>query len=178
MYLHRQGAPSSCKKIYWDGTDFLKWAKCEGVFQPSLAGQCALYIFRTPSSVQDHVHALAVASLLHEENIFVLICQWTIDHPEIVLKWVQNKTESVSKIKEYKPKVACFVVYGQQPSASSQNMEGATALAQLLRDTESGIKILFVGGHVAALSREVMLAHSCIDFVCQNEGVYTTISIL
>ena len=34
--------------------------------------------------------------------------------------------KSAQEISEAKPKIACFVVYGQQPSASSQNMEGAT----------------------------------------------------
>jgi len=35
-----------------------------------------------------------------------------------------------------------------------------------------------VGGHVAALSRDVMMSHPAIDFVCQNEGVYTISSLL
>ncbi|MGE0268883.1 MAG: radical SAM protein [Candidatus Omnitrophota bacterium] len=86
--------------------------------------------------------------------------------------------ESARKIKEIKPKVACFVVYGQQPSASSQNMEGAVALAQELRNILPEVKILFVGGHIAALSREVLENHACIDFVCQNEGVYTISTLL
>ena len=30
---------------------------------------------------------------------------------------------------QYKARIICFVVYGQQPSASSQNMEGAVATA-------------------------------------------------
>ena len=34
--------------------------------------------------------------------------------------------KSAKEINNLKPKIACFVVYGQQPSASSQNMEGAT----------------------------------------------------
>ncbi len=82
------------------------------------------------------------------------------------------------KIREFNPRVACFVVYGQQPSASSQNMEGAIPLAELVKKTSPEIKILFVGGHVAALSREVMEKHPFIDMVCQNEGVYTISSLL
>ncbi len=86
--------------------------------------------------------------------------------------------ESARRILEYNPKVACFVVYGQQPSASSQNMEGAIALAELVRQHSPHIKILFVGGHIAALPREVMTRHPFIDFVCQNEGVYTISNLL
>lgn len=89
-----------------------------------------------------------------------------------------NDAASASKINELNPRVACFVVYGQQPSASSQNMEGAVPLAQLVKKTSPQIKILFVGGHVAALSREVMERHPFIDMVCQNEGVYAISNLL
>lgn len=86
--------------------------------------------------------------------------------------------EAVEHIDKLNPRVACFVVYGQQPSASSQNMEGAISLAYKLKKLAPQIKILFVGGHVAALSKEVMEKHSFIDFVCQNEGVYTVSNLL
>ncbi len=85
---------------------------------------------------------------------------------------------AAQRIKEFYPRVACFVVYGQQPSASSQNMEGAVSLAEQVKKVASEIKILFVGGHVSALPREVMEKHSCVDMVCQNEGVYTISNLL
>ncbi len=86
--------------------------------------------------------------------------------------------QAAEQIKKLNPKVACFVVYGQQPSASSQNMEGAIPLADSLKKLVPEIKILFVGGHIAALPREVLERHSSIDFVCQNEGVYTISNLL
>jgi radical SAM superfamily enzyme YgiQ (UPF0313 family) len=85
---------------------------------------------------------------------------------------------AVSRIKDADPRAACFVVYGQQPSASSQNMTGAVALADSLKLAAPGIKTVFVGGHVAALSREVLERHPSADFVCQNEGVYTISTLL
>lgn len=85
---------------------------------------------------------------------------------------------SVSAIKDAKARVVCFVVYGQQPSASTQNMEGATAVARRLKQESPSTKLLFVGGHIAALPREVMETEEFIDFVCQNEGVYTISSLL
>ena len=86
--------------------------------------------------------------------------------------------QSVQHIVDAKPKIACFVVYGQQPSASTQNMEGATAVAKLLKETEPEIKILFVGGHVAALPKETLKNESSIDFICLNEGVYAINNLL
>jgi len=88
-------------------------------------------------------------------------------------------TKAAQQIKELNPRVACFVVYGQQPSASSQNMHGMVSLAEVVREIcGEDIKILFVGGHVAALPRDVLESHSCIDMVCQNEGVYTISNLL
>jgi len=81
-------------------------------------------------------------------------------------------------IRKLNPRVACFVVYGQQPSASSQNMEGAISLAEYVKNHCPGIKIIFVGGHVSALPREVMQKHPFVDMVCQNEGVYTISDLL
>ncbi len=89
-----------------------------------------------------------------------------------------SDAESTRYITDLKPKVTCFVVYGQQPSASSQNMAGAVTLAETVKKHLPETKILFVGGHVAALPREVMERHTFIDFVCQNEGVYTISNLL
>ncbi len=89
-----------------------------------------------------------------------------------------NDKESDEKIRKLNPRIACFVVYGQQPSASSQNMEGAVSLAELVKKNSPEIKILFVGGHVSALPREVLERHPFVDMVCQNEGVYTISNLL
>jgi radical SAM superfamily enzyme YgiQ (UPF0313 family) len=87
-------------------------------------------------------------------------------------------TTAAKRITEYKAKIVCFVVYGQQPSASSQNMEGATATAKELRDLAPDTFILFVGAHVAALPEETLQKEKYIDAVCQNEGVYTIQNLL
>ena len=79
---------------------------------------------------------------------------------------------------EYKARVVCFVVYGQQPSASSQNMEGAVATAEFIKDYGPDTFIVFVGGHVAALPQETLAKESCVNAVCQNEGVYTLQALL
>ncbi len=82
------------------------------------------------------------------------------------------------EIVDYKARIVCFVVYGQQPSASSQNMEGAVATAQLVKEINPTTFIVFVGGHVSALPQETLERESCIDAVCQNEGVYALRSLL
>lgn len=83
-----------------------------------------------------------------------------------------NYIDSVKRILEVKSKIVCFVVYGQQPSASTQNMEGATATAKLLKEHDPSCFIVFVGGHLAALPEETLKKESFINAVCLNEGVY------
>ena len=85
--------------------------------------------------------------------------------------------ESAKVIEEYNARIVCFVVYGQQPSASSQNMCGAVETAEMVKLRDPTIKILFVGAHVAAVPKEVLTEPS-IDMVCQNEGVYTISNLL
>ena len=75
-------------------------------------------------------------------------------------------------------RVMCIVVYGQQPSASTQNMEGAVKLSDEIKRISPNSKILFVGPHISALPKEVLSNHESIDFICQNEGVYTISNLL
>ena len=85
---------------------------------------------------------------------------------------------SVKAIEDSKARLVCFVVYGQQPSASTQNMEGAVGTARLLKEINPNIITLFVGGHIAALARETLKTESSIDIICLNEGVYTISNLL
>lgn len=89
-----------------------------------------------------------------------------------------NYQTAAERIIEYKARILCFVVYGQQPSASSQNMEGATATAKEVKNLDQSGFILFVGGHVAALPVETLNKEPFINAVCQNEGVYTIRDLL
>ena len=86
-------------------------------------------------------------------------------------------TKASDEIINIKAKVVCFVVYGQQPSAASQNMEGACGLSNHLKNLDPNQFVLFVGGHVAALPKETLLNESSIDAVCQNEGVYAILNL-
>ena len=89
-----------------------------------------------------------------------------------------DEQQSAEQIIDNRARLICFVVYGQQPSASSQNMGGAAGLGCAVKKLAPERKILFVGGHIAALPREVLEKHKAVDFVCQNEGVYTISNLL
>lgn len=86
--------------------------------------------------------------------------------------------ETAKRAIDFKARIVCFVVYGQQPSASTQNMEGACLTASEFKKLNPDSFVVFVGAHVAALPKETMIAHDFIDAVCQNEGVYTLRDLL
>lgn len=75
------------------------------------------------------------------------------------------------------PKLVVVVVYGQQPSASTQNMTMANEICSKFHSNAPHLKTLMVGGHVSALP-ERTLEESEVDFVCQGEGPHTVQALL
>lgn len=72
----------------------------------------------------------------------------------------------------YDPTLIVLVVYGFQPSASTQNMPAAGATARALKAADARYKILMTGTHPAALP-EKTLREEAVDFVCSQEGPQT-----
>ena len=83
----------------------------------------------------------------------------------------------ISRIKQYDFKLIVVVVYGQQPSASTQNMSGASRVCTLIKQIFPYCKIAIIGGHVSALP-EKTLEEEDIDFVCIGEGPLTVEGLL
>jgi anaerobic magnesium-protoporphyrin IX monomethyl ester cyclase len=85
--------------------------------------------------------------------------------------------QSVLRIKEANPRLACFVVYGQNPNSGTTNMIGNSACCRLLKQTHLDIVTCFVGSHVSALPMEV-LTFPFVDLILLNEGVYALHNLL
>ncbi|MEI8369930.1 MAG: radical SAM protein [Planctomycetia bacterium] len=85
--------------------------------------------------------------------------------------------QTVARIGDLKPRLACFVVYGQNPNSGTTNMIGNTECAAILKAVHPDIPICFVGSHTSALPMEV-LSLPCVDLVLLNEGVYALHSLL
>tara|TARA_R110001592_G_scaffold63114_2_gene193255 strand:- start:6190 stop:7698 length:1509 start_codon:yes stop_codon:yes gene_type:complete len=88
-----------------------------------------------------------------------------------------DSQSAAKKIGALSPKLAVIVVYGQQPSASTQNMEGASVLCDMLHEHYPNIKTLLVGLHPSAVSRKTMQMEKA-NFVCQGEGPKTISGLL
>ncbi len=74
--------------------------------------------------------------------------------------------------KKYDPKLIVLVVYGFQPSASTQNMTAAGRICRELKKLNPKWKILMTGTHPAALPERTIKEEQC-DFVCSQEGPQT-----
>ncbi|MPZ74900.1 MAG: B12-binding domain-containing radical SAM protein, partial [Deltaproteobacteria bacterium] len=85
--------------------------------------------------------------------------------------------ETASRIAEMDPLLAVVVVYGHQPSASTQNMTVSGLICKALKESNPERKLALVGGHVAALPQRT-LEEEAADFVCTGEGPYTVLELL
>ena len=73
------------------------------------------------------------------------------------------------KIARNRPKLICFVVYGQNPNSGTTNMAGAARLAQSIKDHEQ-IPIAFIGSHPSALPEETSKL-PYVDYVLPGDGL-------
>jgi anaerobic magnesium-protoporphyrin IX monomethyl ester cyclase len=82
-----------------------------------------------------------------------------------------------TRVAELNPRLTCIVVFGHQPSASTQQMVGARDAGEAIKNLSSNQKILIVGGHVSALP-ERTLQEEPVDFVCKGEGPATVVQLI
>ena len=75
------------------------------------------------------------------------------------------------------PLLVTVVVFGHQPSASTQQMASAGELCRTIKATCPDQPVLIVGGHVSALP-ERTLAEEAVDFACKGEGPVTITQLL
>jgi anaerobic magnesium-protoporphyrin IX monomethyl ester cyclase len=76
------------------------------------------------------------------------------------------------EISRRNPLLAAVIVFGSQPSASTQKMSAAGAITRAIREAAEGTRSLLAGVHVSALPRRT-LEEETVDFVCEGEGPYT-----
>jgi anaerobic magnesium-protoporphyrin IX monomethyl ester cyclase len=75
-------------------------------------------------------------------------------------------------MENYKPVLVVMVVYGFQPSASTQNMPAAGETCAALKELDRNYRIMMTGTHPAALPERTMREEN-IDYVCDREGPQT-----
>jgi anaerobic magnesium-protoporphyrin IX monomethyl ester cyclase len=75
------------------------------------------------------------------------------------------------------PLLVAVVVFGHQPSASTQQMAAAGEMCRSIKSDNKKMKIIILGGHVSALP-EKTLQEEAVDYVCNGEGPLTIAALL
>jgi radical SAM superfamily enzyme YgiQ (UPF0313 family) len=81
------------------------------------------------------------------------------------------------KVAAKNPRLVGMIVFGHQPSASTQQMVAAAPTCRAIKERNPNQPIIIVGGHVAALP-ERTLREEPVDFACNSEGPVTVHEIL
>ena len=74
--------------------------------------------------------------------------------------------EEVARVatEEFDPKLIVIVVYGFQPSASTQNMTAAGDIAKFIKESNASVPVMMTGTHPSALPQRTMEEEQ-VDFV-------------
>jgi len=114
------------------------------------------------SAVEPPSLAALFATYLRQHGMSVAI----IDAPAIAYT-----PEQVADMvcETFDPVLIVMVVYGFQPSASTQNMTAAGETCRAIKERRPDFKIMMTGTHPAALPRRTM-EDEAIDYVCDSEG--------
>jgi radical SAM superfamily enzyme YgiQ (UPF0313 family) len=81
------------------------------------------------------------------------------------------------RVTDRAPVLAVVVVYGHQPSASTQIMPASGATCTAIKQADASQPVLMVGGHVAALPQRTLEDEST-DYVAAGEGLHTIVELV
>ena len=123
----------------------------------------------TMSAIEPPVWAGLMATFIRKKGLSVEI----VDATALNL----SPQETAQCVADLNPVLTAVVVYGQQPSASTQVMPGAGAVCTAIKENSPDATVVLVGGHVAALP-ERTLREEDVDFVAGGEGLFTLLELL
>ena len=84
--------------------------------------------------------------------------------------------ETAKKVNKINPLLSAVIVYGSQPSASTQNMTIAGKICKALKENTPG-KIAIGGLHPSALPKQTLMEER-VDFVIEGEGPATLTALI
>lgn len=122
------------------------------------------------AAIEPPTWALLLAQSVRSQNYKVSIIDANAE---------QLSDEEISeRVGVLKPRLICFVVYGQNVNAGTASMSGATRTSSHLKRSFPKVPIAIVGSYVQALPKKTLLEENSIDFVFTNEGVYALWNVL
>jgi radical SAM superfamily enzyme YgiQ (UPF0313 family) len=121
------------------------------------------------TAVENPVWAGLIATFVRQRGFSVEIVDAEADD--------LSPDEAAARIVDLRPRLVTVVVYGHQPSASTQNMTGASAIVSAVKAASPNTRVLMLGGHVAALPERTLQEEAC-DYVTSDEGLYGVTDLL
>jgi radical SAM superfamily enzyme YgiQ (UPF0313 family) len=121
------------------------------------------------TAVENPVWAGLIATFIRKKGFSVAIIDAEADE--------LSPEQTAERVEAIDPTLVALVVYGHQPSASTQNMTGASAIAIAIKNINGDRPLLMLGGHVASLPERTLTEEAC-DFVARDEGLYTIVDLL
>ena len=117
------------------------------------------------AAIEPPVWSSLIAKYLLKKNYSVKILDAEADF--------LNHEQTADEIIKEEPKLAVFMIYGQQPSASTQCMPGGRKTCNFLNEkSQNEIKSLVIGTHASALPKKTLIEEPY-TYVCQGEGPKT-----
>ena len=120
------------------------------------------------SAVEQPFWIAVIAAYLRNHNFNVSIIDANAED--------MSPKETAKQVKDLNPVLAAVIVYGSQPSASTQNMTIAGKICNALKETTS-IKVAIGGLHPSALPKKTIQEEK-VDFVIEGEGPYTLAALI
>ena len=141
-------------------------------------------VFIAPSNSSNTYQSLATKYSAVEPPTWALLLAESVRSKgfnPIIIDCLAQKLDDnsvIQIIEDKKPRIICFVVYGQNVNAGTTNMSGAVRLSENIKKANIKTTIGFVGSHVQALPKQTLEIELSIDFIFLNEGVYALENIL
>lgn len=82
-----------------------------------------------------------------------------------------DETTAKKILERYNPELVVIMVYGHQPSASTQTMPAAGRISENIKAYHKDVPIAMGGTHPSSLPERTLLEEN-VDFVIQGEGAY------
>lgn len=123
----------------------------------------------TLTAIEPPIWAGLIANFVRQHGFTVQIVDAEADDLSV--------QETIERVSQLNPTLTAVVVYGHQPSASTQNMSAAGAVCAALKQQYPELKTALVGGHVAALPERTLVEED-VDFVSGGEGVHTLLALI
>ena len=120
------------------------------------------------SAVEPPFWVAAIASFLRNNDMDVSIIDVNAENI--------TPFETAKKVSSLSPLIAAVIVYGSQPSASTQNMSAAGEICKSIKLNTSS-KVAIGGLHPSALPHRT-LEETEVDFVIEGEGVFTLLELI